>query len=145
MIFLDANIFLRYLVSPTDDATSRMRSASEQLFLQIRDGLVEATTSEVVIHQVCFILRSNRSYRVPAEQVIDFMTHLLTLSGMRFQSGERRLLLRAFELWRSRPSLGFADSMIAARCEHHGWELATFDEQLGSLPSVTRWSPEPAS
>ena len=144
MIFLDANVFLRYLVQPTDDATLEMKAVSKALLQQISAGL-EATTSEVVLHQVCYILGSRRSYGVPTEKIVDFVTHLLTLSGMRFPAGERRIYARALELWRARPSLGFADSVIAARCEANDWQLATFDEQLGSLPSVSRWNPEPAT
>ena len=41
---------------------------------------------------------------------------------------------RALDLG-TKPKLEFADSVIAARCEINGWELATFDETLGSFPT----------
>ena len=60
---------------------------------------------------------------------------------MRLDPRDRSVIFRALDLCEARPSLGFADSVIAARCELNGWELATFDEKLGSLTSVTRWQP----
>jgi predicted nucleic acid-binding protein len=39
------------------------------------------------------------------------------------------------------PALEFADAIIAARCKRLNTPLATFDERLAKLATVTRWQP----
>jgi len=141
MIYLDANIFLRHLTAAPDSHTENLQSIAEDLFLMIEDGSVEATTSEIAIHQTLYFLTHRHFYNYPANQAVESVRALLSLKGFRFQSGDRSIIFRALDLYESLPTLGFADSVIAARCEVNGWELATFDQRLGSLPNVTRWQP----
>ena len=145
MIFLDSNVFLRHFTSPSDTLTSQMKESARALFRGAESGTTEVTTSEVVLHEVLYLMTERRHYNIEVETAIDMMEYTIQLRGFRFPVGEQAMFLRALALWRGRPSLGFADSVIAARCEANGWELATFDEQLGALPNVTRWSPEPAA
>jgi predicted nucleic acid-binding protein len=114
------------------------------LFRGAELGTTEVTTSELVLHEVLFLMTERRHYNIDVETAIDMMEYTLQLRRFRFPVGEQGIYLRALALWRQRPSLGFANSVIAARCELNGWELATFDEPLGSLPNLTRWTPEPA-
>jgi len=141
MIYLDANIFLRHLTAAPDTRAERLQSIAENLFLKIEDGSVEATTSEIVIHQTLYFLTHRQFYNFPVNQAVDSVRALLGLKGFRFLPSDRSVLFRALDLYEVRPVLGFADSVIAARCEINGWELATFDETLGSLPNVGRWQP----
>ena len=145
MIFLDTNVFLRHLTEAPDARTQRFQDIAEALFLAVEEGTAEATTSELVLHETMYFLTHRNFYNYPTEQAVTSVRALLQLRGIRLSTSDRMVIFRALDLLEERPSLGFADSMIAARCEHHGWELATFDEQLGSLPEITRWSPEPAT
>lgn len=145
MIFLDTNIFLRHLTEAPDLRTNRLQDVAEELFLAVEDGTVEVTTSELVLHETMYFLTNQQFYNHPVEQAVRSVRALLQLRGFRLSTRERVVLFRALDLFEARPSLGFADSVIAARCEANGWKLATFDEQLGSLPNVSRWSPAAAS
>jgi predicted nucleic acid-binding protein len=145
MIFLDANIFLRYFAPSSDPLTLAMQDTASNLFLQIEAGNMEATTSELVLHDVLSFMTAKQHYNVPVEQAVDMIEYAIRMRGFQLAAGEQSTYLRALALWKSRPSLGFADLVIAARCEINGWELATFDEQLGSLPNLTRWNPGLAS
>ena len=118
-----------------------MQEVASAVFLRVESGALEVTTSEVVLHEVLYLLTARHHYGYAPEDAIEFVEYLIQLPGFRFAPGELEIYLRAMSIWRSRSSLGFADSVIAARCEVNGWELATFDEKLGSLPSVTRWQP----
>jgi predicted nucleic acid-binding protein len=141
VIFLDTNLFLRHLAPPSDALTAQMQEVASAMFLLVESGALEVTTSEVVLHEVLYLLTARNHYDYAPEEAIELLEYLIQLPGFRFSPGELEIFLRALSTWRSRPSLGFADSVIAARCEANGWELATFDQRLGSLPSVTRWQP----
>lgn len=145
MIFLDTNVFLRHLTESADARTNRLQDVAEELFLAVEAGTVEVTTSELVLHETMYFLTNRRFYNYPVEHAVRSVRALLQLRGFRFAASERVVLYRALDILDAHPSLGFADSVIAARCEANGWELATFDEQLGALPNVTRWSPASAS
>lgn len=139
MIFLDANIFLRHLTQPTSPATERMQAIASSLFEAIERGDVEATTTEVVLHEVSYLLASKKHYDLQWVEVAAYLAPLLRLPGLKFARGEKRIFLRALEIAAANPKLEFADSVIAARCEESELELATFDEALARFPGVTRW------
>ncbi len=141
LIFLDANIFLRHLAPSSDIFTQEMKQSASWLFASIRTGSVDATTSELVLHDVFFMLTSKRHYSLPVSDVIEMVEDLIQLRGFKFPPRVQETILEALFIWRIRNNLGFADSMIAAQCRINGWELATFDEALGSMANVQRWSP----
>ena len=141
MIFLDTNVFLRLLTKATTSATQQMKIQVRTLFNDIQSSRVEVMTSEVVLHEVFYILTSKRQYGVPSPDAIAMLRPLLRFRSLRLGPGEKDIVLRALEIWEQNPRLEFADSAMAARCEINGWELATFDEQLGSLPNLVRWQP----
>jgi predicted nucleic acid-binding protein len=144
MIFLDANFFLRYIVRVETEEQSRMQRLAENFMLALETGAIEATTSEVVLHEVCYVMTSRRQYGASVHEAITALEPILRLSALKFPPGDKEIYLRALSIWQQYPKLEFADSVIAARCEVNGWELATFDETLGSLPSITRWQPAEA-
>jgi predicted nucleic acid-binding protein len=136
VIFLDANVFLRHFGEPRTAVDAERAELASALFDRVRDGHPVVTTSEVVLHEVCFILTSPRHYgHLSTEVATDFIQY----AGFRFPPGERELYLRAFELWRERPKLEFSDSVIAARCDAAGHDLATFDRHFDAIPTVSRW------
>ena len=139
MIFLDANIFLRYLGEPRTPSDAAQNSSASALFAEVREGTRIVTTSEVVLHEVCYVLTSPRNYGFPSAEVATDMMALIQYAGFRFPTGERETYLRAFELWLERPRLEFSDGVIAARCEAAGHDLATFDRHFDAIETVTRW------
>lgn len=142
MIFLDSNVFLRLLTESTDAASTQMKSRARHLFHRIRAEEIEATTSEVVLHEISYVLTSKRHYGVSSVEVIRMLRPLIGLRSLHLGSSEKSIILRALDIWEQNPKLEFADSVIAARCEARGWELATFDEELGALPNLSRWPAE---
>jgi len=142
MIFRDANIFLRQLVRSTRPETDRMQAIASNLFDAIESGELEATTSEVVLHEVCYVLAFKRRYHLAPGEIASYLVPLLRIAGLKLGRGEKRLFRRALELYVANPKLVFADSIIAARSEANGIGLATFDEALARIPSVTRWQPQ---
>ena len=141
MIFLDANIFLRYLVQPTTPATRRMAREAHTLFQAVKRGDEAVTTSEVVLHEVVYVLASKAHYgRAPADIATD-LAPILRLRGFKLPRGMKRLYLRALDLYATYPKLGFADALVAAHVEQQGLPLATFDTDFDTIPGITRWQP----
>lgn len=138
MIFLDANMFLRVLGGGSSE---QVQQALDVIRRIQRDDIL-ATTSEVVIHEVCYLLESKRHYGRDVQEIVNAVSGILSWPGFRFPTGEKELYLRALDLWAQHPKLGFADSVIAARCERDGHELATFDRHFRDLPFLRFWQPE---
>jgi predicted nucleic acid-binding protein len=118
--------------------TTRMADEASALMAAVDRGELEATTSEVVVHEVCYVLASKKHYQLPPADIAAYLTPLIQMPGLKLNRGEKRMLLRALEIYTAHPKLEFADSIIAARCELGSYELATFDKALGSLSTITR-------
>lgn len=141
MIFLDANMFLRVL----GGGGSAQVQVALGLLEQIQRGDLEATTSEVVLHEMCYVLESRRQYGREVAEIVSAITDVLSWPGFWFPSGDQEIYLRALNLWSENPKLGFADAVIAARCERAGHELATFDKHFRDLPFLQFWQADAAS
>ena len=140
MIYLDANVFLRLLAAPTTPVDVRRGTLARALFEDVRLGRRLVTTTEVVLHVVCYILTSPRHHGHSSTDVAADMMAVIQYAGFRFPPSERETYLRAFDLWVAQPRIGFADAVNAARCEAAGHDLATFDRHFDAIPTVQRWS-----
>ncbi len=143
MIFVDANIFVRFFTQPPpgDPNGQRYREMARALFKTVEEGTEDVTTAEVVLHEVCHVLGSGRHYRLTAPEIADLVVPIISLPGFKFPKGDKAIYLRAFEIYLEHPKLRYADSLIAARAERFKIPLATFDEALGRLSFVTQWMP----
>lgn len=88
MVFLDANVFLRHLGAPATPVDAERGALARALFAEIRAGHRTATTSEVVLHEVCFALTAPKHYGHPASQVATDVGTLIRYPGFRFPAGE---------------------------------------------------------
>jgi predicted nucleic acid-binding protein len=144
MIFLDANVFLRHFVQPSTPEGQAMQTIASALFSAIEQGDQEATTTEVVLHEVCYVLASKKHYGLPPADIANYLRPVLRMPALRLPRGDKQLYLRALNIYTANPTLEFADAIIAARCERLNIPLATFDERLAKLPTITRWQPPTA-
>lgn len=141
MIFVDTNIFLRYFTRSDNPHVQNMERLAARLIDDVERGLETITTSEVVLHEIAFVLMSDRHYKLDHRIVAGFLRTIVSLPGMRLARGEKSLYLRAIEILGDNPGLGMADCLIAARSERLGIPLATFDRRLAALPTVEAWHP----
>jgi predicted nucleic acid-binding protein len=140
MIFLDANIFLRALIQSSDPVIRQMHELAAALLRQAERGEVEVTTSDAVIAEVAFILTSKTHYQLPVGDAAARIATLLRLRGMKLR--DKRVVLRALDLWAAYPRLGFVDALTASYAQQPGVVLATFDSDFDQIPEITRWQPE---
>lgn len=140
MIFLDANIFLRFFTQSPDPENQRRGEIAKALIGAISRGEIHATTSEVVLHEVEYVLGSDKQYGLTKAQILDCLKFAIGLSGLRFSREDRWCYERALEMLEAYPPLRLSDSIIAARCEYHEHILATFDTHFDRVDSVQRWN-----
>ncbi len=140
MTFVDANYFLRTVVGPEPE-TRAMHDEAAALFRAVERGEEEITTSEAILAEVAYILTSKRQYGLPPAEVADRLRPIIELPGLLLPRGRKRLYLRALELWREQPMLGFVDALTLATVERTGMPLATFDSDFNGFPWITRYPP----
>ena len=141
MIFLDTNIFLRHFVDAASAEEFAFQELATQLFEAVERGDETVTSTEVVIHEVCYLLFSKQHYGVSAAETAAMVSSILSLPGFKLPKGEKQIYLDALELFAANPKLEFSDSVIAIRAHRLGIPLATFDRALLKLPIVTPWQP----
>jgi predicted nucleic acid-binding protein len=117
MLFLDANVFLRYLTQASTQDVAQMKIIAQDLIDHVATGVVEATTSEVVLHEICYVITSRNQYALSPGTAIQMLRLLLHMRGLTFVGNDKEIYLRALDLWEQLPKLEFPDSVIAARCE----------------------------
>lgn len=141
MIFLDTNVVLRYLTRSNDPVVQAMEQRAAALFEAVERGEELVTTSEVVFHEVAYILMSKSHYGLERPLVAGYLNALLALGGLRLPRGERSIIHRALELFENNSRLDLADCLVAARSERLSIPLATFDRKLAALPIIEPWNP----
>lgn len=94
MIFVDANVFMRFFVQPSTIHDRRMAEQARRLFAAARQGKVLLTTSDATLAEVAYILTSPRHYSVERPIVVRNIKTVLGLRG--FNLLRRR---RCFRRW----------------------------------------------
>lgn len=136
MRFLDANIFLRYLVAED----SAKANACFALFQRLKTGQEVATTSEAIVAEVAYVLRSRAHYALTATEIESRLRPLLTLRGLKLP--HKKTYVRGFEIWAAYPALDFEDALIVAHMERLGLrEVVSYDTDFDRVPAVQRTEP----
>jgi len=141
MIFLDANVFLQYLIEPDGPDNQARHDIAAALFEAIELGEEEATTSEAVLAEVAFILASKKQYNLPPADIAAYLAPIIRLPGLRLPRGRKGLYLHALEIWSDLSRLGFVDALTAATVQGSELRLATFNTDFVKLPNIRRWQP----
>lgn len=139
MIFLDASFILRGLVRPATPQDERKAEEAAVVFRRAGRGDAEVTTSDAVLAEVAFVLTSPRQYGLLPADAVGRIKALVTLRG--FRLADKRIVLRALDLWATHPKLGFVDALTAAYAQQTDAELATFDSDFDALPDIVRYRP----
>src|SRR5215218_6712914 len=115
MRFVDTNIIIRYLVSPTTPADQTRHQACVNLFRRINDGQEHVTTTEAVIAEVLFVLTSRRQYNLSHHDAAARVRPIITLRSLKIS--HKRVYLRALDLFSTYNFLDFEDAIIIAQME----------------------------
>lgn len=136
MRFVDANIFLRYLVA--DDRAKA--NACFALFQRLKNGQEVATTSEAIVAEVAYVLNSRAHYALTPADIEARLRPLLTVRGLKLLN--KRTYLRGLEIWTGYPALDFEDALIVAHMERLGLkDVVSYDRDFDRVGNVQRTEP----
>ena len=137
MRFLDTNVILRYLTR--DD--ERKAEACYRLFQRLSRGEEELFTCEAIVTEVVYVLSSRRApYRLSHEEIRARLVPILTLRGLRLP--QKRVYIRALDIYASSPFLDFEDALAAAHMERQGvTEIVSYDRDFDMVAGVRRTEP----
>ena len=138
MKYLDTNIFLRYLTKTRGEEAKTQ--ACFELFQQVKTGEIVVTTCEAVICEIFFVLCSPRQYNLSHEGAVAHVRPLLALGNLKLAN--KRVYLRAMDIFANASFLNFEDAVIVAQMERHGMmELVSYDTDFDHIPSISREEP----
>ncbi len=120
-VFLDTNIFLRYL---TNDLPQQA-DAAESLLLKAETGELKLITSSLVVAEIVWTLTSY--YRLPKEDIRQKILAILNTPGLEVE--DSRLILQAVN-WYAEKNVDFLDAFNASWLAEKGIETVyTFDQK----------------
>jgi len=105
---LDTNVIVRFLVSDNGPDYRNLYS----FFKALEEGKLRVELKIIVLFQVIFVLKSY--YKVPKEDIVKNLLNLLSFKGIRL--GEKKIIIRALELWREK-NLEIVDCYLIASLE----------------------------
>ena len=136
MRFLDANVILRYLTRD-DEAKAE---ACLALFQRVKAGEEEVTLSEVIIHEVLYVLCSKAHYNLSHEEAAARLRPILSLRGLKLP--KKRVYLRALDIYASSPKLDTGDALAMGHMEDQGLdEILSYDTGFDDQPGIRRVEP----
>ena len=137
MRYLDTNIIIRYLTR--DDETKA--AACYQLFQRVSNGLEELATTVATIAEATYVLSSQRGpYRLQPDEIAARLHPIVALRGL--VMSDKRVCIRALDLYAQYPFLDFADALGVAQMEARGiTEILSYDRDFDRLPEVARVEP----
>jgi predicted nucleic acid-binding protein len=134
--FVDSNILIRYL-SQDDPA---MGAACLTLFERVEDGDEEVTTREAIVAEVVHVLASPTLYGLAPADIEARLKPVLELPGVRLP--QKRITLRALELFALHPRLDYPDALCVAHMEHEGLRtILSYDRDFDRVPGIVRDEP----
>ena len=120
-VFLDTNIFLRYL---TNDLPQQA-DAAEALLLKAETGELKLITCSLVVAEIVWTLTSY--YRLPKDDIRQKILAILNTPGLEVEGS--RLILQAVD-WYAEKNVDFLDAYNASWLVDKGIETVyTFDQR----------------
>ncbi len=136
MRYVDANVVIRYLTQ--DDPEKG--AACTALFRRVAAAQEEITSCEAVIAETVYVLSSRSLLGLDRADIRARLTVLLGFRGFRLR--QKRVYLRALDLYAAHPTLDFEDALCVAHMEDEGIsEILSYDHDFDRLPAARRVEP----
>ena len=132
-MFVDTNIFLRYLTA--DDAVKYEQC--RELFKRAVDGKIVLLTSEMVVAELIWTLQS--FYKVPKPEVIEKMAILTSTPNLVIPNSD--LIAEALIVY-SRNNIDYIDAYNAVFMRHHNTnDIYSYDADFDMIGGIKRIEP----
>ena|SRR3989304_775479 len=133
MIFIDANIFLRFFLKENELVSRDL----EKIFNRIISGNIICISNTIIIAEVIWVL--DRFYKWNKEKICDNVELILNTPNIRFR--ERPMIIEAINLYREE-NINFIDAYNYFFMKANGInEIYSFDKDFDKLPDIKRLEP----
>ena len=127
-LFLDTNVFLRFLTADQE----QMAEDCRRLFERAEDGEFQLHTSHLALAEIVWTLQSY--YRVPRGEVAAMLRDLLALRSLRVD--QKEMLREVVDLYAS-TNVDFIDAYHALDVRRRGIDrICSYDRDFDSLAMV---------
>lgn len=136
MSTLDTNVIVRHFTQDNPDQQLR----ADAFFHQLATGAASTRLIEGVLVEAVQVLESKNLYDAPRGTIRVWLSGLLRFRGVRIPN--KRLYLRALELYATVSLLSFVDCLCVAYAEREDVStVVTFDRGFDRVASITRLEP----
>ena len=127
--FIDTNVLIRHLTGDPPDLAARATA-----FLATADELLLA---DLIVAETVYVLES--FYEVPREDLARMVRSIVAFAPIR--TLDPALLLRSLEVYETH-RIDYAEAYLVASAERAGvTNIASFDQSIDRVPTVTRIEP----
>lgn len=132
-VFVDTNIFLRYLTSDDPAKYEKCR----ELFKKAVDGKIRLLTSDMVIAELIWTLQS--FYKVPKAEVIEKISILTNTPNLDIPNSG--IIAEALIVY-SRKNIDYIDAYNAVFMRHHNTsDIYSYDGDFDTIGGIKRIEP----
>lgn len=133
MNVIDANVFIRYLIG--DDLTKQEKSKA--LIERVRSGEEAVFCTEVILHEVCYILSASTHYSLSHQEIRDRLYPILQMQSLYIAN--KTLCLEALNIFATGEKIDFSDALSVAHVRSSVADgIYSFDRKLDNVPGSNR-------
>jgi len=133
MIFIDANVFIRYFVS--DDSYKSKKV--EELFQKIVIGETESFTNQMVIAEIVWVL--DKFYNMDKQLICDNIEFILNTPNLKVK--EKNILSKSVDIYRN-SNIDFIDAYnYSYILINDADSIFSYDSHFDKLESIRRMEP----
>lgn len=133
MNLIDANVFIRYLIG--DDATKQQQSKA--IIERIRAGQEEVFTTDIIVHEVCYVLSASTHYNLSHQDIRDRLYPILAIPGLHVVT--KSICLEELNIFAAGEKIDFSAALSVAYVRNGVVDgIYSFDRKLDNLPGSNR-------
>ena len=116
MLYLDANVILRYLLQDCEEFIAQAKEYIENSRVYIKNE---------VLAEVVYVL--NKTYKVPKSEVANILKELVSSNNIEVESKE--IVVLALEIFYTK-NIDFVDSLLCSYSKLLNYNVVSFDKKL---------------
>jgi predicted nucleic-acid-binding protein len=121
-VLLDANILIHFLVRDHEEHYLK----SVEIFRAIEEGKMEAMLMDFIMAEVIYVLK--RIYKYKKKEISSTLKKILLYKHLYTEN--KLVTFEALELYAEK-NVDFADAMLCAKKNLEGFEIVSFDKDIG--------------
>lgn len=132
-IFLDANIFMRFLLQ--DDL--KKANDIEKLFQAVESGKIDAETHAIIVAELVWVLSS--VYKMPRDKISEYIALLFEMKHLTVKDGA--LVQYALDIFQKK-NVDFIDAFSVGVAIRDGFSyVCSYDKDFDKIPGIKRIEP----